>query len=170
MGRKEGLDGIFSPEQEIVFSPVTRHTAGLYSCSAENQLGMSKPDYVELDVKYSPRILSVGPQTVMEAQFGNKTKLTCEAEGNPPPKYTWLQKLRSQEVLIRGYEQELIIENVKYEDQGEFVCKATNEINEDERSVQSEPIVIKVSLYLLELTQLCKWSFVPTQCPTNLGI
>jgi len=49
--RKEGLDGIFSPEQEIVFSPVTRHTAGLYSCSAENQLGMSKPDYVELDVK-----------------------------------------------------------------------------------------------------------------------
>ena len=87
----------------------------------------------------------MGPQTVMEAQFGNKTKLTCEAEGNPPPKYTWLQKLRSQEVLIRGYEQELIIENVKYEDQGEFVCKATNEINEDERSVQSEPIVIKVS-------------------------
>lgn len=49
--RKEGLDGIFSPEQEIIFSPVTRHTAGLYSCTAENQLGMSKPDYVELDVK-----------------------------------------------------------------------------------------------------------------------
>ena len=49
--RKEGLEGIFSPEQEIVFSPVTRHTAGLYSCQAENQLGMSKPDYVELNVK-----------------------------------------------------------------------------------------------------------------------
>lgn len=49
--RKEGLDGIFSPEEEIVFSPVTKHTAGLYSCTAENQLGMSKPDYVEVDVK-----------------------------------------------------------------------------------------------------------------------
>ena len=49
--RKDGLEGIFSPEQEIVFSPVTRHTAGLYSCTAENQLGMSKPDFVELDVK-----------------------------------------------------------------------------------------------------------------------
>ena len=51
MWRKEGLNGIFSPEEEIVFSPVTKHTAGLYSCTAENQLGMSKPDYVELNVK-----------------------------------------------------------------------------------------------------------------------
>ena len=49
--KKEGLNGEFSPEQEIVFSPVTRHTAGLYSCTAENQLGMSKADYVKVDVK-----------------------------------------------------------------------------------------------------------------------
>ena len=51
MWRKEGLDGIFSSEQEFEFSPVTRHTAGLYSCTGENQLGLSKPDYVEVDVK-----------------------------------------------------------------------------------------------------------------------
>ena len=49
--RKEGLDGIFSPDREITFSPVTRHTAGLYSCTAENALGLSKPQFVELDVK-----------------------------------------------------------------------------------------------------------------------
>ena len=93
----------------------------------------------------SPRILSVGPQTVIEAKMYNKTKLTCEAEGNPPPKYTWLQKLPSQEVLIRSYEQEFIIENVTYDYQGEFVCKATNDINGEERTVQSEPLEIRVS-------------------------
>ncbi len=49
--RKEGLKEVFSPDKEIVFSPVTRHSAGLYSCSAENALGMSKPAYVDLDVK-----------------------------------------------------------------------------------------------------------------------
>lgn len=49
--RKEGLSGIFSPEKEIIFSPVTRHSAGLYSCTAENALGLSKPAFVELDVK-----------------------------------------------------------------------------------------------------------------------
>ena len=49
--RKEGLNGIFSPDEEINFSPVTRHTAGIYSCTAENALGMSKPAFVDLDVK-----------------------------------------------------------------------------------------------------------------------
>ena len=49
--RKEGLDGIFSPDAEINFSPVTRHTAGLYSCTAENALGMSKEAFIQLDVK-----------------------------------------------------------------------------------------------------------------------
>ena len=49
--RKDGLDGIFSPDTEITFSPVTKHTAGLYSCTAENALGMSEPAFIELDVK-----------------------------------------------------------------------------------------------------------------------
>ena len=45
------MDGIFSTEFEIVFSPVTRHTAGTYTCTAENPLGMSKPAFVDIDVK-----------------------------------------------------------------------------------------------------------------------
>ena len=45
------MDGIFSTEFEIVFSPVTRHTAGTYTCTAENPLGMSKPAFVDVDVK-----------------------------------------------------------------------------------------------------------------------
>ena len=52
--RKEGLNGIFSPDAEINIQPVTRHTAGVYSCTAENPLGLSKPAYVELDVKCKP--------------------------------------------------------------------------------------------------------------------
>lgn len=143
--KKEGLNGEFSPEQEIVFSPVTRHTAGQYSCTAENQLGMSKADYVEVDVKYSPRILSVGPTKVVTAQLYNKTVLTCEAEGNPPPQYTWLQMNPTQEVLIRAHTQEFVIENVTYDYQGEFVCKATNDINGEERTVQSDPVKVMVT-------------------------
>ena len=45
------MEGIFSTEFEIVFSPVTRHTAGTYTCTAENPLGMSKPAFVDVDVK-----------------------------------------------------------------------------------------------------------------------
>ena len=87
--KKEGLNGEFSPEQEIVFSPVTRHTAGQYSCTAENQLGMSKADYVEVDVKCKfsnffsfllSRDVTSSPQRTlkdfMERTFG-KWKLCC---------------------------------------------------------------------------------------------
>ena len=50
--RKEKAgDAVISNESEIIFSPVSRLTAGLYSCVAENPLGMSKPAFVELDVK-----------------------------------------------------------------------------------------------------------------------
>lgn len=71
--------------------------------------------------------------------------LNCEAEGNPKPRYQWLQKLPTQEVLIRGYEKTLIIDDVTYDHQGEFVCKAINTIRGEERSVQSDPIRVEVS-------------------------
>ena len=74
-----------------------------------------------------------------------KAILTCEAEGNPTPRYQWLQKMPTQEVLIRGSEKTLVIENVTYYHQGEFVCKAMNSINGEERTVQSEPIRVEVS-------------------------
>eukprot|EP00095_Tigriopus_kingsejongensis_P003892 maker-scaffold597_size128559-snap-gene-0.8 protein:Tk03892 transcript:maker-scaffold597_size128559-snap-gene-0.8-mRNA-1 annotation:"hypothetical protein DAPPUDRAFT_54063" len=143
--RKEGLNGIFSPDDEINFSPVTRHTAGLYSCTAENALGLSEPAFTQLDVKYSPSILSVGPSHIVAAQKNKQAVLSCEAEGNPAPRYQWLQKLPTQEVFIRGSQKTLVIENVTYNHQGEFVCKAMNNINGEERSVQSEPIRVEVS-------------------------
>lgn len=71
--------------------------------------------------------------------------LNCEAESNPAPRYQWLQKLPTQEVLIRGYDKQLVIENVTYDHQGEFVCRAMNTLGGEERSVQSEPILINVS-------------------------
>ncbi len=54
--------------------------------------------------------------------------MTCKADGNPPPKYQWLQKLPTHEVLVRGEGPQLLIDNVTYDQQGEYVCKAINEI------------------------------------------
>ena len=75
----------------------------------------------------------------------NRTILTCSAEGNPLPKFQWLQKLPTHEVLVRGVNQHLHIGNVTYEHQGEFVCKAVNVINGEQRSVQSDPIIVEVT-------------------------
>ncbi len=76
--------------------------------------------------------------------MNHKTVLTCEAEGNPPPKYQWLQRLISHEILVRGHEKNLVLSNVSYVHQGEFVCKAENQIRGEDRSIQSEPIHVDV--------------------------
>ncbi len=54
--------------------------------------------------------------------------MTCRADGNPPPRYQWLQKLPTHEIILRGEGPQLIIDNVTYDQQGEYVCKAINEI------------------------------------------
>ena len=74
-----------------------------------------------------------------------QTTLSCNATGNPPPQYQWLQKLPTQEVLIRSYEKDFVIKNVTYDYQGEWVCKAVNLINGQKRPVQSNPIKVEVS-------------------------
>ena len=93
----------------------------------------------------SPKIVSVGPSKIIKAKMYEKTTLSCNATGNPPPQYQWLQKLPTQEVLIRSYKKDFVIQNVTYDFQGEFVCKAVNIINGQKRSIQSDTIRVEVS-------------------------
>ncbi len=74
----------------------------------------------------------------------NRTVLTCTAEGNPVPKYQWLQKLPSQQVLKRGHNDTLELEDTTYDHQGDYVCEAVNVIGGQKKVVQSEAIHIEV--------------------------
>ena len=40
-----------SEEQDITISPVTRNTAGLYTCTARNEVGLSEPATLEVEVQ-----------------------------------------------------------------------------------------------------------------------
>lgn len=64
--KKKGLEGIFSPDDTITFSPVTRQTAGMYSCTSENEFGESQPAYVEVDIKCK-LILNLLPPPAFQA-------------------------------------------------------------------------------------------------------
>lgn len=46
--------------------------------------------------------------------------------------------------LERGRESRLVIDNVTYDYQGEYECRATNYINGQERTVTSEPVSLQV--------------------------
>jgi len=102
---------------------------------------------------------------VVVASLYNRTVLVCEAEGNPPPSYQWLQKTNTAEetVYVRGAEQTLVIHNVTYEYQGSYFCKATNVISGVERTIQSDEINLSVmgkfSFYFYSFSKIV-WSLV----------
>lgn len=93
-----------------------------------------------------PKIVRVGPERLVVAALYNRTVLVCQAEGNPPPSYQWLQKTTTADevVYVRGAEHMLVIHNVTYEYQGKYFCKATNFISGTERTSQSDQIDLSV--------------------------
>ena len=52
----------------------------------------------QLFISDPPKILRVTPTGGATIGVHNRSILTCSAEGNPLPKYQWLQKLPTQQV------------------------------------------------------------------------
>ena len=80
----------------------------------------------------------------MSARTSQKMVLNCRADGFPEPQYQWLQKSQSGDILVRGYDPELVIERLTYEHQGEWLCQAANSVGGRVREVQSDPIAVEV--------------------------
>jgi len=93
-----------------------------------------------------PKILRVGPERVVTAALHNRTVLVCQAEGNPAPTYQWLQRSSTsvETVYVRGTDHMLVIHNVTYDYQGEYLCKASNTIKSIQRVTESRPIELSV--------------------------
>ncbi|XP_065093433.1 uncharacterized protein LOC135714094, partial [Ochlerotatus camptorhynchus] len=144
--RRAGRSEIASLQESLQLRPVGRRDAGLYTCQAQNSVGTSETLSVQLDVKYAPKILSAGPDRLTTAPLFSPAAFECVAEGNPQPTYKWVQRISTQSkpFLDRGRESRLVIDNVTYDYQGEYECRATNFINGQERTATSDPIALQV--------------------------
>ncbi|XP_023232034.1 hemicentin-2-like [Centruroides sculpturatus] len=144
--RKSGNSGIYDIKDQIDFSPIKRTDTGIYSCSAKNDVGQSEE--LEVTVKsIKPKILRVDPSPASTVALYNSTKLLCVAEGNPVPKYSWLQKIGGEPLvwLERGNNSTLFVSNVTYMYQGHYICEVSNVINGNEYKATSEEITLDVT-------------------------
>ncbi|CAG0880543.1 unnamed protein product [Cyprideis torosa] len=157
--KKLGRSDYYNFEPELSFKRIARENSGNYVCEAQNELGKARGNSVEVDPLYheegvhyekanqdKPRITSIGPSVNVTASAFESTSFSCEAEGNPPPKFKWLQRadVRSEAAYERGDRSQLVIQNVTYEHQGLYVCQAINVIKGNEQKGQSDTISLEV--------------------------
>ncbi|XP_057318391.1 kin of IRRE-like protein 2 isoform X1 [Microplitis mediator] len=131
--------------EALMYSPVHRNHAATYVCSASNTEGESSPVSVQISVNYPPKIDSVGPDRLSTALLYSGASFECNADAMPPADYRWEQVFTDGRPPAEcGKGQRLILTNVTYQQQGQYICLASNTINGKVREVKSIPVSLEV--------------------------
>ncbi|XP_012343725.1 neural cell adhesion molecule 1-like isoform X2 [Apis florea] len=143
--KSPGVTEVASIGETLLFSPIYRNHAAVYICEAANTEGESSPVSVQVSVNYPPTISSVGPDRLTTALLFSGASFECNADAMPPAEYRWAQIFTDGRMPLEcGTGQRLILTNVTYEQQGQYICLASNKINGNVREVKSDPVSLQV--------------------------
>uniref|UniRef100_A0A3Q1FDM7 Ig-like domain-containing protein n=1 Tax=Acanthochromis polyacanthus TaxID=80966 RepID=A0A3Q1FDM7_9TELE len=118
-----------SDDSLFITSPSGNET-GEFICTATNAAGFASRK-VQLTV-YVPPSIQAGPR-VMKVQVGRPVELPCVVTGVPEPTLTWTKDGKRYPVSPDG---SLALRNVGLDDEGTYICTATNTAGRDEAGVR----------------------------------
>ncbi|XP_068104559.1 hemicentin-2 [Hyperolius riggenbachi] len=128
----DGSISIHNSGQRLEIRNVQAQDKGLYTCKMTNVAGEAELTYTVI-IQVPTSILHPKNETI-QLTIGNSIVLSCEAEGSPPPKITWLKDGLSLEhsgewgVVIRG--NRLQISRVQPSHAGRYTCIAQNQLSQ----------------------------------------
>ncbi|XP_051560311.1 uncharacterized protein LOC127444811 [Myxocyprinus asiaticus] len=109
---------------KLLLQSVRREDAGRYSCAVHGHK-LTSP-HVYLNVRYSPKTVSVSMSGSGEIVLGDSVTLTCSSDSNPPVlNYTWFK-----ENTTVGSGEIYSITSIHSDDSGEYKCMSRNEVGE----------------------------------------
>ena len=129
---------------QLELKPVRRENGGTYVCTATNTVGQSDPAQTVVTVLFPPARVEVRPAGSLVVGLHNSTRLECQAEGQPAPRYQWVHTTARGETTVRSYSSQLVVPSVSYSDQGQYQCTATNIIAGRRREEKSAVVMLGV--------------------------
>ncbi|XP_073497144.1 vascular endothelial growth factor receptor kdr-like [Phyllobates terribilis] len=124
--------GMHTTRLILTLRNVTKEQAGQYNCSAENhyteEIVQRTSNLLVLD-KQAPWVVQHLANTIVNSS--STLFLECKVNGNPSPTITWLKNgyvIKRASGITLLYNNSLMIERVKKDDEGLYECHADNEM------------------------------------------
>ncbi|XP_068451661.1 basement membrane-specific heparan sulfate proteoglycan core protein-like isoform X2 [Clinocottus analis] len=108
---------------QLIFSSIQPSDSGEYVCEAENKLGTKRSKFINIDVKYAPRLPSVSVSPSGEIVEGSSVTLTCSSDANPAARYTWY---KGNQPVLQGPKGVYGFTPISSEDRGNYYCNSKN--------------------------------------------
>ncbi|XP_075062943.1 intercellular adhesion molecule 5-like isoform X2 [Mixophyes fleayi] len=138
--------------------------AGKYNCAAENFDMISKT--VAVSVEYKPEKLKINVNPSLHNEGDNVT-ISCEADGNPTPTYSW--SMPSSSIELSHDNRSIEIWNMKKSHLGKYICTAQNQHGtatlEEKIALKVKPIISKI--IVKPSAQLTEGDNVTLTCEAN---
>lgn len=124
----------------MVIRDVTRHHAGTYTCTANNNVGKPHTAEIDLRVLYSPEIEV--DQSWIRTPDGIEAEVSCNIHSEPKAEVKWykdtmlLDPTNTRHMEVYGNRHVLTLKKVKETDFGNYSCMADNSLGRDRGSIE----------------------------------